>query len=536
MNEDDCIWDEYCRFYERDFQEQLEYNRKRKEEHFKKWKETKTAKYICDGNINDFEKVPITTYDDYPILKKFSRFMERKTEKLDKSEDELWWDYYSRFEEEAQELFDGWLPYDYSIPVKTTGTLGKSKWVGHGEKFYKNFQKEMYAIVGLACTDKWGDTKLEYDDVLLNALAPIPYLGGYCTHVLDDDFELLPPLSVSDNISDMRQKILYMLKQVKKGKEFDVAGALASTLHLMINYIVYPEKFYRYYYESSNLGLKKVGLYLLYLKSKLFQNNKEEAKETLSVKGLSNAGLGTKTYGEKINQEFGVYPLSNYASTELGPNLLSMPNDRKKMMPMMRIGYYEFLDEDGNLNKIDELKKGESYELVGTPFGSIFVRYNIEDLIKVVDFRDDGMPLFEVEGRKASIISINNYFRLTESLVYKILNKAGFKNSDRCAVTKRLEEEKLIFLMEEEWNYSEEEAEERLFKAMSELIPDFRSYIRDFGIKDADDVIEVEYLNKGAFMRYTLQKIDEGVPMGQYKPKKIIPEESDDDIEFLRKV
>jgi hypothetical protein len=154
------------------------------------------------------------------------------------------------------------------------------------------------------------------------------------------------------------------------------------------------------------------------------------------------------------------------------------------------------------------------------------------DLFKVVDFRDDGMPLFAFEGRKKRVIDLYG-FRVTTNVIVEALHHAGLASSDKWAVTKNLKpKEKLHFIMEKTWAYTESEAEKTLFNAFMNIeksMPNrgrtLSDYIREFKISNPSEVIQVEYLRPGAFLRYQMKKAKDGAPIGQYKPPKIIPSE-----------
>jgi len=194
------------------------------------------------------------------------------------------------------------------------------------------------------------------------------------------------------------------------------------------------------------------------------------------------------------------------------------PDRKSDLVPDLRTDYLEFKTEDGEIRDLDELKKGEVYDLIVTPFGSILFRYDMGDLFRVVDFRDDGMPIFAFEGRKETILDIYGYYRVT-------------------AVAKLLEpKEHLCFLMEKTWEYSEETAERLIFNSLMEIHEDFRKYVKDFGIKDPSDAVRVEYLKPGAFMRYSALKAKMGAPLGQYKPPQVIPPDRIEIYETLRSV
>jgi len=60
-----------------------------------------------------------------------------------------------------------------------------------------------------------------------------------------------------------------------------------------------------------------------------------------------------------------------------------------------------------------------------------------------------------------------------------------------------------------------------------------RDYVIEFKIENPSDVITVEYLKPGAFLRYAMMKARAGSPLGQYKPPKIIPSDRRDIYETL---
>jgi len=95
--------------------------------------------------------------------------------------------------------------------------------------------------------------------------------------------------------------------------------------------------------------------------------------------------------------------------------------------------------------------------------------------------------------------------------------------------------------MEKTWPYSKREAEKIIFNSLMEaekIIPyrgrTLRDYVSEFKIKDPSEVVKVEYLKPGAFLRYSMIKAKMGSPLGQYKPPKIIPTEKMEIYETLR--
>jgi hypothetical protein len=71
---------------------------------------------------------------------------------------------------------------------------------------------------------------------------------------------------------------------------------------------------------------------------------------------------------------------------------------------------------------------------------------------------------------------------------------------------------------------------------LRKIHPDFNSYVRDFNIREPSEAIGVDYLNKGAFIRYTMKKAKEGLPFGQIKPPKIIGPERHEIADLLRRL
>jgi len=156
MNEGREFWQKYCAFFDENFSEQLEYNQKKKEEYFEKWKKTKMARQLCPEGVKKFEDVPLTTYDDYPILHKFGKEIEKLEKTVPRNKGELWWDYYDTIGKQVSPMLDGWMVDEYAFCAKTTGTTGKSKWYAHGESFQENISADGIAMMILVGSDGWG--------------------------------------------------------------------------------------------------------------------------------------------------------------------------------------------------------------------------------------------------------------------------------------------------------------------------------------------------------------------------------------------
>ena len=64
----------------------------------------------------------------------------------------------------------------------------------------------------------------------------------------------------------------------------------------------------------------------------------------------------------------------------------------------------------------------------------------------------------------------------------------------------------------------------------------YENFVEDYKVMEPHDVIKVEYLKRGAFKRYTLDKMDGDKPIGQYKSPNIILPSEKEELELLRRV
>jgi len=537
MNEGREFWQKYCAFFDENFSEQLEYNQKKKEEYFEKWKKTKMARQLCPEGVKKFEDVPLTTYDDYPILHKFGKEIEKLEKTVPRNKGELWWDYYDTIGKQVSPMLDGWMVDEYAFCAKTPGTTGKSKWYAHGESFQENISADGIAMMILVGSDGWGTTRLSPGDRYLNMLAPAPYIAGLGATIFAGEFELIPSPRVMDDITNLRKKLSIAIKAVERGEKIDIVGGIVPSIKMVCDYFTKPDELYKDYYQSMKLGVAKVFLYLTYLRHKLVGRKYKKAKDILPAKAVGCGGVGAKIYFNYLEEQFEIEPGHAYISTETGISFLSPPERKKYLFPILRSCYFEWLTESGKIKGMNELSKNETYELVATPFGSMVVRFRMGDLFRVAGHRGDGLPYFEVEGRKTTMLDFFGYFRLSEVIVTDAMIEAGLQTSDKWCAQKVMEpKEHLLILMENVWEISREKAERRIFEALRTVLPDFQSYVNDFGIKSPSKILEVEYLRKGAFMRYSMRRMKEGVPLGQIKLPKVVPEEKRKLADLLREV
>lgn len=440
----------------------------------------------------------------------------------------------------AAEPIRDYLPGEFECFVKTSGTTGQGKWIVHTRTLRDIAANTAMTVLVMACSERAGDTTLSLGDTVLNIVAPPPFVSGWSLHYLQEihKFKIYPPPHITDRIFDIRRRMWMIMKEVDKMKEkIALLAAATSMLYLLVRYMTDRYSFYKDSFESSSIGLTKLYMLSKLIQTKLFWEPKD-MKKILPVKGIICTGYDSKIYDKLFRRNFGVTPLNMYGSSEFGLPMYGTAENKYQLALDLRVGYFEFIDtESGNILDVDELKKGRSYGLIGTPFGSSLVRYRIGDLLKVEDLRDDGMPFFSFEGREGNYLDVYSYFRITENLAVKVMTKADLISSDKWCFAKLLDpKEHICVLMEKELEVNEEIASERIFKNLLEESEDFRNFVKDFRIKNPTDIIKVEYLKKGAFARYSDLRMKRGTPYGQIKPPKIIPTEKMEIFETLRGV
>jgi hypothetical protein len=532
---DDNLWKKYCSFYDKSFQEQMEYSNECLSNYFSKWKKTSIAKKHGKSNIKSLKDVPITAYNDYPMLHSFASRIAEATTANPRLNSEPLSEYYLRIGKNVGSSLDKYMAEPFYFCATTTGSTGNNKWVTNGETFWKNFFQATISTILISCSDTWGETKLKQGDTALNITAPVPYISGWGAVAFQSHFKLIPPMDIADNLQNMKEKFSYVLKAIEKGKKIDVAGGIGSMFYMICKYLVDPEELFSEYYRGMSFGLKKFLLSLKLLQLKIKGKTAKQLYDFLPLKGIIVGGMDSQLYIDFFKNEFDFEPLHAYGATEAGNLMRGDPDRKTDLVPNLIPCFLEFKTEKGELKNLDELKKEETYDLVVTPFGSILFRYDIGDQFRVVDFRDDGMPIFSFEGRKNAVIDVYGYYRINTKTIVQALFNAGLRASDKWAVAKLVDpKEKLCFLMEKTWDYSEKEAEKRIFNSLKETHNDFKKYVTDFNIKDPSEAVKVEYLKPGAFLRYSALKAKMGSPLGQYKPPQLIPPDRMEIYETLR--
>jgi hypothetical protein len=530
------LWREYCGFYEKPFEQQLEINEALLKEHLARWGRTPQAKTLCPNGFQTINDIPVTGYSDYPVLLEFKKRIERLEKTSPRMPGELYWDYYERIGRIAAKPFSEYIIGDFSFAVKSTGTVGEPKWVVHGSLLWENYRRDVIATTLLACSDEWGSTRFQLGDKGVNFTPSAPYLSGWGRKASQGIVVDVPPVEMMDEITDARRRFFTALEYLEKGHKVNLAGGIAPSVYLMCEYFSNPEELYEEYYNSVDTASAKLYLLQKMARARLSKRSRN-IRDYLDLKGLMIGGVDTALYVDYFRAKLGVEPFCIYGVTEFGTPMFGSPDRKNQLLPNLRSCYFEFLNSKGELVGLKDVKLGETYEVLITAFNGLFVRYRPGDTMRIADFRDDGMPVFSFWGRSTAVLFIGGYPLITEALAAQVMGRAGLSLSDKWTFTKNFEgREKLLVLMENTWGLHEDEAVRRIFEALYSLAYYFREYVKQYRINEPSEIIKVEYLKRGAFTRYSMKRAGQGFPMGQVKPPKIIPPERQDITDLLRTV
>lgn len=88
--------------------------------------------------------------------------------------------------------------------------------------------------------------------------------------------------------------------------------------------------------------------------------------------------------------------------------------------------YYEFMEEKGNVVRLDEIEIGKQYELIITTFSGLY-RYQTGDMIEVTGFYGES-PIYRVCGRKNNVLNIAGE-KIGESEILAVMGRWSRKVS-----------------------------------------------------------------------------------------------------------
>ena len=537
MDNGSALWKEYCSFFDKPFSEQVETSTARRDRLFRDWRRTRTAQTLSASGFSDFSEVPLTTYEDYPLLQQFGVAAEKIAREEPCGEGEELWDYYVRVARRAVAAVELDLIGEFAFAMKTSGSGGRSKWFTYDRTYWETGAQTAARVLIMSCSDQWGTTNISWGDTLLNIAAPAPYGAAAGTKTFSNFLKLSPPTLEMERIADMRKKMSLVYETIGNGTRIDFMFGPASMLSLIAKYYTAPDKLYGDLYRSMPLGVAKFFLGLKFLSARFKGQPYKKAREVLPIKGLVSTAWDGTPYIDYIRDQFGVDPFNMYAATDTHVPLMGRPHRKFDLFATLDLAYFEFLAADGQVHPIDRLQKDHLYELVVTTFGGITMRYKMGDIFRVIDIEEGGIPVFRYESRTTGMLDVRGYFNVTEAMMRDVLAAAKVPLSDTWAVCQTIEpEDRITILMERLPHINARQVAHAVFEELQRINPFFLNYVRDFRVKRAEEILAVEYLRQGAFMRYAMEKTKQGVPMGQNKPPKIIGPERSSIADRLRTV
>jgi hypothetical protein len=268
-------------------------------------------------------------------------------------------------------------------------------------------------------------------------------------------------------------------------------------------------------------------------------------KDVWSLKGLITGGSDGSVYRDKIKDMWGRYPLELYCSTE-AMVIAIQTWDYQGLTFVPASNFLEFIPEEEsrkskadplyqpNILLLNEVKPGENYELVITNFhGGPFIRYRQGDMIKITARRNEKLnidiPQMAYHSRVDDMIDIAGFTRLTETIIWKALEKTGIAYEDWTA-RKELKDKPILCLYLEPKESNHLSADEvatlvdEQLKILDTPYSELESYL---GLKP----LEVTFVPQGAFQKYMLKQQAAGAELGRMKVSHI--NQTDDTIDFL---
>ena len=249
--------------------------------------------------------------------------------------------------------------------------------------------------------------------------------------------------------------------------------------------------------------------------------------EPFYLKGFITQDISARVLKEEIKQITGNYPKTNYGSTET--NLVGLPSIEYPGCYFFdwRMAYYEFLPESeakgADVDFLDpppetirmkDVKVGERYQLIVTPFRNDLTRYIMPDIMECVSLGDRildvEMPVFAFYGRADRLIVLHNFTRIAEEELLLVLKNAAVPYID---FTARVElhgaKQFMVLYIELAEDMTPDEVVSKVHRELLEFDKDWRD-LTDF-MKYTP--LQVHILPRGTFAEY--MRIKDGMPRVQ---------------------
>jgi hypothetical protein len=511
------LWQVCCGFVDLSIEQVMNIQKRLLQEQIVLLNNSKLGKKIMHGVIPDTveefrAKVPLTTYADYcpELLEQDESILPRKP---------LQW-------------------------VQTSGRSGEYpyKWVPITSEFWHEAGKNFCAIAMFGSCKKKGDVEFKKGFKILHAIAQTPFLTGAVAYKLQEDacFSYLPSLEESENIA--------FDERIEKGFKLALTSGMEGFFGLAGILVAIGEKFKQ---GSGNRKLSKIladpkmaaRLIKGKVKSKIARRPMLP-RDVWSLKMIVAMGADCAIYKDKIKELWGRQPLEVYGNSETAV-IATQTWDYKDMVFFPNLNFLEFIPEREHVKNqldqtyqpktvlLDEVKAGESYELVITNFhGGAMVRYRTGDMVRITALKNEklgiNLPQLTFDRRADDLINLE-FIRLTERVIWQSIENTGIPYKDWVA-HKELEETPRLHLyieLKDGYITDEEEIARAVYKQIKENSNGLFVY-RDLASLESlinFKPIKVTLLTQGAFSYYKEQKIAEGAELSQLKPRHINPSE-----------
>lgn len=450
------------------------------------------------SSIEEFRRLPLTTYDDY------SPYLQQGTKGVTAEEPCCW--------------------------ARTSGRTGVVKWVPYTPRAYEVLARSTIAAFILACARNNGDVNLEERERVLLNLPPRPYFTGHMAAAASTElsYRAIPSLDKAEAI-EFQQRIEEGFRtSLRTGLDF--VASLSSVMARV------GERFEE---QSGQTRLSRymwhpaiaLRLFRALLRSK-FAHRPTLPKDIWSPKGIVCGGTDTFMYREAIKHYWGIDPLDIYASTEVGI-IATQTWTRQGMCFIPYACFLEFIPlERGGVAGdkkasspllLSQVELGKDYEMVVTSFyGMPFLRYRLGDIVRIVS-RSDGkagvnLPHMEFRSRTQDIIDLAGFARLDEKTIWQAIDRSGVAYRDwTCHKEYEGNRPILRLYLEAKDRFKEAEVEEAINKALGELDTNFRDMTQMLGFRP----LKVRSLASGTFERYYQKKRAQGHDLAHLKPPHI---------------
>jgi hypothetical protein len=511
------IWQMCCGYLKYDINQFMTVQKRLLLGQIEKLNKSKIGKKIFNGaiiqTVEDFRKeVPLTTYSSYCP--------------------------------ELSEKMEDTLPEKPQMWVHTSGRSGEfsCKWVPITASHIQELSSILYGIGMLSAAKQWGDiTPMIKYPKMMYTVAPRPWISGALASMIGEQ----TPLRYYPSLKEAEK--LPFEERIRMGFDEALSGGIDYFFGLGLVLNAVGNKFSQSTGKTSVKPLLSRPRALARLTKGMIKSRIAGRamlpKDLWDVKGIITSGLDSSIYRDKIMEYWGRYPLDIYANTE-GGLIATQTWDYTSMTFVPNMNFLEFIPEKEHMKwkenrkyqpktvLLDEVKAGESYEIVITNFhGGSLVRYRIGDMVRITSLKNEklgiNLPQMEFERRVDDLIDFV-VFRLTEKSIWKALEKSGVPYTDWIAY-KKPGETVLNVLVEPstEINGARPEMEKKLCEAILNSDQDTftSSHAHNVMSDMVDFKLKLEILPKGTFGRYSAQKQAEGSDFAHLKPPHVNPPE-----------